>query len=223
VVRTVVPAVGFVERVVPTDGAVKFVQASRLIAKKGLVTTLRAFARVDLPKAELVIAGTGPMEGELRALAVALGVAERVRFLGFLDQKRLREVFAEAHVFLHPSEAVAGDTEGVPNALLEAMASGLPVVATRHGGIPEVIVDGENGLLCDEGDAAGVVAAALRLVADGELYARVARAGAATVRERYSETALATALAEIYGGEDLNQGHRSGLTVRECFRRLRLD
>ncbi len=198
VVRTVVPVVDFVERIVPADGAVRLVQASRLIAKKGVATTLRAFARLETPGAELVIAGTGPMEAELKALAKELGVAERVRFTGFLDQDRLRQVFAESHVFVHPSEGVAGDSEGVPNALLEAMASGLPIVATRHGGIPEVIADGENGLLCDERDAAGLALAVERLVGDAALYGRMARTGAATVRGEFSEATLVGSLEELY-------------------------
>ncbi len=198
VVRTVVPEMRFVERTVPPDGPVRLVQASRLIAKKGLATTLRAFALMGLPSAELSIAGTGPMEGELRALAAELGIADRVRFLGFVQQSRLGEVLAEAHVFLHPSESVAGDSEGVPNALLEAMAIGLPVVATRHGGIPEVITDGENGLLCDERDVEGLAGAVRRLVNDGELYGKIARAGAVTVREQFSNQALSKALGEIY-------------------------
>ncbi len=202
VVRTVVPEVEFVERAETVGGPIQLVQASRLIPKKGLATTLRAFARLETPRAQLVIAGTGPMERELRALAAELGVAERVRFPGFLDQIQLKELFHAAHVFVHPSEAVAGDTEGVPNAMLEAMASGLPVVATRHGGIPEVITDGENGLLCNEGDAEGLAGAIARLVEDERLYAKVAVAGFATVRDRYSKTALRRVLTEIYGGED---------------------
>ncbi len=198
VVRTVVPEVEFVERWLPDDGGIRLVQASRLIAKKGLATTLRSFARMDLPNAELAIVGSGPMEGELRALAEDLGVADRVDFAGFVDQGRLQEIMARAHVFIHPSEGAAGDSEGVPNSLLEAMASGLPVVATQHGGIPEVVIDGENGLLVDERDAAGLARAVERLVGDPALFERVARAGAATVREAFSEAALLSSLEELY-------------------------
>lgn len=201
VLRTVVPEVDFVERRVPTDGAVRLVQASRLIAKKGLATSLRAFARLveKWPGAELVIAGEGPMEAELRALAGELGVGERVRFAGFLSERDLGRLMRESHGFLHPSEGVGGDIEGVPNAMLEAMASGLPVVATRHGGIPEVIEDGVNGVLVAERDDTELARGIERLLGDAELYASVARAGAETVRREFSVAGLERAAAEIYG------------------------
>ncbi len=201
VVRTVVPEVEFGERRVPADGAVRLVQASRLIAKKGVATSLRAFARLaaDWPEAELVIAGEGPMEAELRALTGELGIGERVRFVGFLDEEELERLLRESHVFLHPSEGADGDVEGVPNAMLEAMASGLPVVATRHGGIPEVIEDGVNGMLVAERDDAGLARGIERLLGDAELYAAVAWAGAETVRREFSVAGLERAAGEIYG------------------------
>ena len=80
------------------------------------------------------------MRDDLQRLARELGVAERIRFAGFLSQAQLREEFFQSHIFLHPSELGRdGNQEGVPNAMLEAMASGLPVFATNHGGIPEAI------------------------------------------------------------------------------------
>lgn len=201
VVRTAVPATEFTERWVPADGTVRLVQASRLIAKKGVATTLRAFARLAAawPRAELMIAGEGPMEAELRELASVLGVTGRVRFAGFLGEEELAKELGEAHVFLHPSEGADGDVEGVPNAMLEAMAGGLPVVATRHGGIGEVLEDGRNGMLCDERDEAGVARATDRLLKDTELYSAVSRAGADTVRRDFSAEELERSVREIYG------------------------
>ena len=184
----------------PRDGAIRLVQACRLVRKKGLGTSLEAFAKLAprYPKMTFTIAGSGPMEPDLRGAAERLGIADRVLFAGFLDQAALRELFAKAHVFLHPSETVNGDTEGVPNGLLEAMATGLPVVATRHGGIPEAVEEGVGGLLCAERDAAGIAAAVERLAADPALYSAVAKAGAASVNDRFSREAVGRLLRGLY-------------------------
>ena len=150
--RTALPDLSFVQREPPGNRGWRIVQAARLVPKKGVSAALQAFAAFGRrhPEATFTIAGEGPLEEELRRTAAGLGVSDRVRFAGFLSQHALQDLFFESHVFLHPSETAGGDVEGVPNAMLEAMASGLPVVSTRHGGIPEVIEDGKNGLLCGE-------------------------------------------------------------------------
>lgn len=171
--RTVLPDLPFLLRQPPPDGAWRIVQAARLVAKKGLGTALRAFAVFGrrFPASTFTIAGEGPMEGELRARAAELGLADRVRFTGFLSQENLQQLFRESHIFFHPSETAGGDVEGVPNALLEAMAGGLPVVATHHGGIPEVVRNGETGLLRAERDAPAL-ADALIALAESPLFTK---------------------------------------------------
>lgn len=188
IMKTVLPEIGFVDRALPPDGRWQIVQACRLVPKKGLATSLRAFAIFSktFPDAGFTIAGEGPMEEELRDLASSLGVADRVSFAGFLPQESLRQVYSRSHIFLHPSETAGGDVEGIPNSLLEAMASGLPVVATRHGGIPEVVTDDTSGLLCEERDHAAVAAALFRLAGDSGLYRRIARAGSDSIRDQFS-------------------------------------
>ncbi len=188
IMKTVLPEIAFVTRAAPPDGAWQIVQAARLVPKKGLATSLRAFSlfKKSFPESRFTIAGEGPLEAELRALAASLGVAGSVSFAGFLPQQPLQKVFSSAHLFLHPSETVAGDVEGIPNSLLEAMASGLPAVATCHGGIPEVIADGATGLLCPERDHAAVASALLRLAREPALYRRIAQAGSESVREQFS-------------------------------------
>jgi colanic acid/amylovoran biosynthesis glycosyltransferase len=200
IVRTVLPEIAFRERALPHDGTFRLVQACRLIPKKGLATTLRAFAKLapKYPLMTLVLAGSGPLEADLRALAAELGVAGRVQFTGFLDQSTLRELMASSQVFLHPSETADGDVEGIPNGLLEAMASGLPVVATRHGGIPEAVEDGVSGLLCAERDADGVAAAVDRLVSDPEFYAQISANGAAGARAKFSREVVGESLRRLY-------------------------
>lgn len=200
VIRTALPDLEFISRSLPADGAFRLVQAGRLVPKKGLATSLAAFATLAArhPRATFTIAGAGPLEAELRERARALGIADRTEFAGFLPQAALRTLFARAHVFLHPSETVAGDVEGVPNALLEAMATGLPVVSTRHGGITEAVTDGVSGLLCPEGNPAAVAAAVERLLGDADLHARLARDGAAAVRAKFSRAVVGRELDALY-------------------------
>ncbi len=186
--RTVLPPVKRAPHLPPADGRWHIVQASRLVPKKGLTTSLRGFTEFLKihPLAKFTIAGDGPLESELRGLAGSLGISASVEFRGFLSQAALAALFGSAHIFLHPSETVGGDVEGIPNSLLEAMASGLPSVATDHGGIPEVVQNGTTGLLCREGDWQAVSMALLQLANDPALYARISKAGAESVADAFS-------------------------------------
>jgi len=188
IMRTVLPPVRRVSRTPPADERWHVVQASRLVRKKGLATALRAFAAFTKahPLAKFTIAGEGPLEAELRGLASSLGLSGSVEFPGFLSQPALVRLYESAHIFVHPSETAGGDIEGIPNSLLEAMASGLPSVATEHGGIPEVIQNGTTGFLCQEGDWQGISEALLRLAEDPELQSRVAMAGSEFVSGEFS-------------------------------------
>ena len=201
--RTGIPLseISFRQRIWPNDGGWRFLQAGRLIEKKGFQTSLRAFAEFQRqhPAARFVIAGEGPLLDSLQELARNLGIADRVRFAGFLSQPELREEFYRAHIFLHPSElGKDGNQEGVPNAMLEAMVSGLPVFATRHGGIPEAIENGVSGVLVDEGDHAALATALIYWTRLAEEMNRLASAGAAAVATKFDLSAQARALEEIY-------------------------
>jgi colanic acid/amylovoran biosynthesis glycosyltransferase len=145
----------FVDRQAPPDGHWRIMQACRLISKKGVATSLRAFAifKKDHPQAKFYIAGKGPLQPELEMLAAGLGIFKDVHFIGFLSQPKLMELYASSHLFLHPSEMPPDENqEGVPNSILEAMATGLPVAATQHGGIPEAVEHGRTGWLVPEED-----------------------------------------------------------------------
>ncbi len=182
-------------------GAWHFVQACRLIEKKGLATTMRAFAafRQQFPDSTLTVAGEGPLRAALGGMARELRIAEHVRFTGFLSQPDLRALFAASHIFLHPSETAGeGDQEGVPNAMLEAMASGLPVIATRHGGIPEAVEDQVSGLLVKEREHAAVTAAMLRLTREPALYTSMGAVASQRVREKFDLHKQTRLLEELY-------------------------
>jgi len=200
IMRTILPEIEFVPHAPPNDGAWQILQAARLVPKKGLPTALRAFAqfRNSFPAARFLIAGEGPQEAELRGLAASLGIASAVDFAGFLDQDSLGRAFASSHIFVHPSESVGGDVEGIPNAMLEAMAAGLPAVATRHGGIPEVISHGTSGLLCPERDPGALAAALLQLAGDPSLYRTLSQEGSANVKAQFSSAHRISEIEALY-------------------------
>ncbi len=179
----------------------RFVQAGRLIEKKGLPVTLRAFARFlrQYPDSTLTIAGEGPLLGQLQALARQLKIDKRVSFTGFISQEQLRDVYYTSHIFLHPSETGSdGNQEGIPNSMLESMASGLPVFATRHGGIPEAIESGVSGVLVPEHDHEELARALLSAAREPDFLSRIAHAGAGVVRERFDLRMQAQRLEDVY-------------------------
>jgi glycosyltransferase involved in cell wall biosynthesis len=191
----------FQERTVPNNGQWQFVQAGRLIEKKGLPVTLRAFSTFSKqhPNATLIIAGEGPLLAELQNLARQLGIAERVSFAGFVSQEQLRDIYYRSHIFLHPSQTGRdGNQEGVPNSMLEAMATGLPVFATHHGGIPEAIESRVSGVLVPENDDQELARALLDAAQDADFLSRVGHAGADAVRKDFDLQEQAHRLEEIY-------------------------
>ncbi|MBV9488099.1 MAG: glycosyltransferase [Verrucomicrobia bacterium] len=213
--RTGIPLDRFpmTERTAPVDGVWHLVQACRLVPKKGLPTALRAFSVLTrhFPKAQFTVAGSGPMQLELERLAGELGIGERVRFTGFLNQADLRRLYEEAHIFVHPSELLPdANQEGVPNSMLEAMASGMPVVATRHGGIPEAVDHEEQGLLVSEKDPAVLAEAMRRLCSDVALWSRLRRAAARRVAAEFSQAQQIARLEACYR-EAVAAGRGSGL------------
>ena len=177
-------------RTAPENGAWRMFQACRLIPKKGLQTALRAFARfaVRFPRATFTLAGEGPLLGELTTLAAELGVANQVRFTGFLSHAALLEELSQAHIFVHPSEiGPDGNQEGVPNSMLEAMSTGLPVVATLHGGIPEAVDDGVSGFLVPEHDPEALAEAMRKIANVPARYAEMGAAAAQAVADRFEQ------------------------------------
>jgi glycosyltransferase involved in cell wall biosynthesis len=148
---------------------------SRLEREKGVAVALEAAGRLRerLPDLVVVVAGTGHDERRLRRLAARLGLGPACRFLGLVGHDRLPAVLAAADVFAHASLCA----EGRPTSMVEAAATGLPVVATASAGSGEVVVDGVTGLLVRRGDAAGMAAAMTRALTDDVARAAMGRAG----------------------------------------------
>jgi colanic acid/amylovoran biosynthesis glycosyltransferase len=201
--RTGIPLdkLSFRQRHSPRDGRWRLIQACRLIEKKGLPVTLHAFARFceDYPESRLTIAGNGPLLPNLKELASDLGLRERVEFPGFLSQEELRSAYYESHLFTHPSElGKDGNQEGVPNSMLEAMATGLPVLATKHGGIPEAVKSNVSGILVDEGDHKALAHAMLKLAGHEAKYEAMSEAARRAVANKFDLRAQVAVLESFY-------------------------
>jgi N-acetyl-alpha-D-glucosaminyl L-malate synthase BshA len=159
---------------------------------KRVCDVVRVFAEVaGKVGSRLLMIGDGPERPKAVELAAELGVSGRVSFLGSFP--RVEEVLAAGDLFLLPSA-----TESFGLAALEAMASGLPVVASRVGGVPEVVTDGETGYLCDLGDVHAMAQAALRLLQGADLHARFARAARARAVNVFSEQRIVPLYAQAY-------------------------
>ena len=167
--------------------------AGRLTAQKALGDGLAALARIR--DVELLVLGDGPERAALEAEAVELGVADRVRFQGAGTREDVLRMFRAVDVVLLTSV-----WENLPHTLLEALAVGTPVIATAVGGIPEIVLDGENGLLVPAHDVDALVAAIERVVRDDGLRAALAAAAAPSVAELSEQRILSRIVEEIEQG-----------------------
>ncbi|MBL3643918.1 glycosyltransferase [Bacillus sp. RHFB] len=140
-------------RTLPTVGEIRVLSVGRLVDKKGFVTLIKAFKRIytQYPNARLHIIGAGEDEKRIKATIAEYNLKDVVILRGAMDSKQVSDELKKAHIFCLASQtAKNGDIEGIPNALKEAMASGLPVVSTRHAGIPELIEHQRTGYLAPE-------------------------------------------------------------------------
>ncbi|MDQ2919903.1 MAG: glycosyltransferase, partial [Verrucomicrobiota bacterium] len=190
--RTGLPLQNFpyVRREAPSNGGWRLLQACRLIPKKGVATTLCAFAifQKRFPKAELNIAGKGPLQTHLEELAEELGISRKVHFHGFVSQADLLKLYAQSHLFLHPSETPPDENqEGIPNSILEAMSTGLPIAATRHGGIPEAVQHGRSGLLVEERDFEALAGAIKEITRSPQTFREMGLLGSEFVAANFEQ------------------------------------
>jgi len=170
----------------PDSRALVVGMAARLVKAKGIGTVLKA-ARAVLqahPKALFVFVGEGPDRHAFEVQAAELGIRRNVVFAGF--QLHMPGVYRSFDIFLLPSLF-----EGLPMSLLEAMAAGLPVIATAVGGIPELVSDDQTGLLVKPSDVGGLAAAILRLAGDDGLRTRLGAGARGLVKQLYSAERMA--------------------------------
>jgi glycosyltransferase involved in cell wall biosynthesis len=180
--------------------------AGRLVEKKGFPDLLAAAATLRRRgrRFRLDIHGDGPDRPALATAVVDLGLGDHVRLLPAATRDELAVAYRQAAVFaLTPFVTADGDRDGIPNVLVEAMASGLPVVTTTVGGIPELVTSGSNGLLAAPGDVDAVAEHLECLLDQPAERARLGAAARATVLERFDARRSATTLARLLGEQEV--------------------
>lgn len=190
-----------------TDRPLEILHVARLVEKKGTADLLSAMAAVvkQVPEARLTILGDGPLRAELEDRARALEISHAVDFRGRVSQAEVHNLMGTARVFCLPSvEAANGDREGLPIALLEAMASGMAVVATRHSGIPEAIT-ADTGLLVEERDVSGLARALHAVLADSGTAESLGHNAAQRARSHFDVNVQTRSLESIF--DDLSRSN----------------
>ncbi len=172
------PLIGFVGRLVPIKVPHLFLEAAVQILER-------------VPRAQFVIAGGGELRAELEAIALRPPLAGHVHFLGWRDNPAA--IFADLDVLM-----LTSDNEGMPTAIIEAMAAGVPVVATRAGGVPGLVEHGVTGLLAPKRDARALAQACLALLEDRALARRMGEAARAAAYPRYDRSTLLATMASLY-------------------------
>ena len=173
----------------PAQAPPVFVAVGRFVDKKAPHLTLLAFKQVvsSVPNARLVMIGDGPLWEACQQIARAEGISGAVEFLGPRAHSEVAAIMRGARAFVqHSITPSYEDAEGTPNAIKEAGATGLPVVSTRHTGIPEIVIEGKTGFLVDEGDLRGMAEHMARLAKDPDLAARLGRAAREFVCAEFS-------------------------------------
>ena len=172
------PVVGMVARLAPAKGIAEFIQCCKLVSEQW-------------PAARFVLAGGGPLWEEAQARREALGLADRLQLVGEVESTR--EVMGAVDVLV-----VASTSEGSSVVAMEAMACGKPVVATRVGGLPEVVLDGETGILVEAGDPRGLAEGIERLLQDPELGRQMGMRGKQRARQCYDVREMVARVKEVY-------------------------
>ncbi len=172
------------------------ISVSRLVLKNAIDDLIKAVNFLLYKsgiKVKLILLGTGPDEKALQALAVKQGVSEQVIFLGYRDYAEIPKYLEISDVFIRPSLS-----EGLGNAFLESMALGVPVIATKVGGIPDFLTDGETGLFCEVSNPSSIAMAVEKYYKDAELYKKIQINGQKLVRDNYNWDTIALKMKKIF-------------------------
>lgn len=185
----------------PKTKHIRIIAVGRLHKKKGFQYLLRAFKKVHdrYPSTRLMIVGQGKERRALKHLIAALKIKKYVKLKGLVAHRKLAGLLNRSDVFCLPSITTRdGNHEGIPNSLKEAMATGLSVVSTRHGGIPELVTNGKEGLLVPEKNVARLAKKIKHLIKNPALRAEMGRKGHKKVRRRFNSAKQVTRLERIY-------------------------
>ena len=196
-----------IERFAPSAAAERasagpvILAVGRLVPKKGYPVLVDALAELAAKGVDFRcrVVGGGGMREELEARIRSVGLADRVELLGARTQEEVREEYSKADLFVQSSVVVeGGDRDGVPNSVLEALATGLAVVGTDVAGIPEVLLDGKTGLVVPAGDPSALATAIGSLLCDPELRARIGGAGREKVERELARDECSRAVAQRF-------------------------
>jgi glycosyltransferase involved in cell wall biosynthesis len=173
----------------------------RLVARKGHVFLIEAMSVLrDHPEARLVIVGEGHERPELEEAICRLGLTDRVEMAGRISDEVLNRLYQDCHLFVLPAIVDSGgDTEMLGMVSLEAMRYRKPVIATRVGGIADIVQDGETGILVEQRDPGALAAAISRLLEDDTLAQRFGQAGYDFARRRFAWPAVLDQTLALYG------------------------
>lgn len=177
---------------------IRFLQVSNFVEKKGHEYTVRAFEILlkQFPNCELLLVGMGPLKENIKDLVTQLGMNGNIQFLDHQDSERVASLMREADCFLHHSvTSDNGDKEGIPTVLMEAMATGLPVISTRHSGIPELVDDQNNGLLVNERDIKSYSCAMKKILNDKGEFGKQARV---KIEQKYDISVCSQFLCKLF-------------------------
>jgi colanic acid/amylovoran biosynthesis glycosyltransferase len=172
---------------------IMILSVARLNEKKGIKYGIEAIAKVRkrFPDIEYLVAGDGPLRPKMERLIKQFGLESHVRLLGWMNQDEVVELMRQADILIVPSiTASDGDQEGIPVVLMEALAMELPVISTIHSGIPELIIDGHNGLLAEERDSEGLAQKMIELIINKQLVKEIRKNGKIFVDENFNVNKL---------------------------------
>lgn len=167
----------------------QIISVGRFVEKKAPYLTVIAFKKVldKIPDASLIMVGDGPLLDICRHLINALGITDNVRLLGALTHAQVAVLMQSSRAFVqHSLQPASGDSEGMPNTILEAQACGLPVISTKHTGIKEIVIQGETGYLVDEEDVDNMANCMIEILSNPELAAKIGCNGRKHVSENYT-------------------------------------
>jgi glycosyltransferase involved in cell wall biosynthesis len=182
-------------------GSQNIVSIGRLVEKKGHHVLMQAFKKIKskFPKATLTIIGGGELEGYIKSLATQLNLGASFRLLNRVPKDQIPELMGQADIFCAPSlTASNGDVEGIPNTIKEAMATGIPVLATNHAGIPEIITNNQDGILVRENDVDHLAQALEFMLLNRHLWEGYSLAARQNVEQNFDQSKQLLLQAKYY-------------------------